>query len=484
MISISLLIPLSKEGVFPLSKRTHLGMVTAGLLAALFVGALDVTVVATAMPHITAELQGISLMSWIFSIYTLTTCVATPIFGKLADLFGRKAVFVVGMLIFIIGSVLCGMAMSMEALVWFRAVQGIGAGALTTVCFTIVGDIYPGEQRARMMGVFGSVWSVAGLLGPLVGGYFVDQVSWRWIFYINMPIGAIALLLVGVYLHESFERKPSKIDYWGAATFTISLSALLYALLSGGETYSWGSPVMIGLFVTSAVFLLLFLWIESRATEPMIPLSIFKIRVLNAINISGFLAFSISLGITVYAPVWIQSVLGYSATFSGFAVMPMSLAWPLSSVIVGRIMYRIGIKASVVFGSLVVLAASIWLVALTIQSSLLSWIGIVVVLGVGMGFLSTPQTVIVQSVVGWEMRGVANASNTLVRSLGQTVGIAVFGTIFNQYAREPSAAVSPADLVAGMHAVFVVMVMIAVANLLSMLLLPSHRKVMEVQKSN
>ncbi|MBJ6361399.1 MFS transporter [Paenibacillus sp. MAHUQ-46] len=454
-------------------------MVTAGLLAALFIGALDVTVVATAMPKITEELQGMSIMSWVFSIYTLTTCVTTPIFGKLTDLFGRKIVFLIGILLFVVGSILCGMAESMAALVLFRAVQGVGAGALNPVCFTIVGDIFPGEKRARMMGVFGSVWSVASLLGPLVGGYFVDQVDWRWIFWINVPIGIIALFLVVGFLHENFERKSKNIDYLGALTFTVALSALMYALLSGGEKYAWNSGFIIGLFAISAVLFLLFYWVEKRAAEPMMPLSIFKIRVLNVVNISGFLAFSVTTGMTIYAPIWIQSVLGHSATNSGLTVMPTSIAWTSVAFVVGAIMYRIGIKASVVFGSLLVLAASVWLVTMTVDSPYAFWVGIMIVFGLGMGFVATPQTVIVQSVVGWEMRGVANASNALMRSLGQTVGVAVFGTVFNQYVTTGA----KVELVAGMNAVFILLAVIAAANLLSVLFLPSHSKVVAQQKS-
>jgi EmrB/QacA subfamily drug resistance transporter len=465
-----------------LSKSTNVNMVTAGLLAALFIGALDVTVVATAMPEITKELQGLSLISWVFSIYTLTTCVTTPIFGKLSDLFGRKIVFAIGTVVFVLGSILCGLAHSMTALIWFRALQGIGAGALNTVCFTIVGDIFPGEKRAKMMGVFGSVWSVAGLLGPLVGGYFVDYVTWRWIFFVNVPIGAVALILVMGFLHENFERKRKKIDYLGALTFTIALSTLLYALLSGGEQHPWNSGLNIGLFAAAALFILLFLWIEKNAPEPMMPLSIFKIQVMNVVNVTGFLAFSVTTGLTVYAPIWIQSVLGHSATSSGYTVMPMSIAWPIASVIVGRIMYRAGIKASVVFGGIVVVAAAAWLTALNVDSPYAYWVGILIVFGFGMGFLSTPSTVIVQSVVGWEMRGVANATSALMRSLGQTVGVAVFGTIFNHYVTSDTPTIS--ELTSGMHGVFLLMFGITIANLLSVLFLPRHGKIMAQQKAN
>lgn len=463
-----------------MTPKTNVNMVIIGLLAAMFIGALDVTIVATATPHIIADLHGVSLFSWVFAVYTLATCVAVPIFGKLADLFGRKAVFTVGIGLFVLGSILCGAAQSMAELIWFRALQGIGAGALAPVCFTIIGDLFSGKQRGKMMGVFSSVWSVAGLLGPLIGGYFVDQVSWRWIFYINVPIGAAALLLVTVFLHQPIERRVKKIDYLGTLTFTVSLSALLYALLSGGSDHPWDSPLIIGLFAVAAVFLLLFLWIEKRAEEPMMPLSIFRIRVLNVTNVSGFLTFSITTGLTIYSPIWIQSVLGHSATGSGLIVMPMSLAWPLASNIAGRLMYRMGVKASIVFGSSLVVAGFIWLAALQMNSPYVYWIGILVVIGLGMGFVATPSTVVVQSAVGWENRGVANASSMLLRAMGQTIGIAVFGTIYNQHVTTLD---SKTELAAGMHAVFLLMCAIAIANLLAVQLLPKHRELMAHQQS-
>ncbi|XOK62076.1 MDR family MFS transporter [Paenibacillus elgii] len=463
-----------------MTPKTNVNMVIIGLLAAMFIGALDVTIVATATPHIIADLHGVSLFNWVFAVYTLTTCVAVPIFGKLADLFGRKAVFTVGIGLFVLGSILCGAAQSMAELIWFRALQGIGAGALAPVCFTIIGDLFSGKQRGKMMGVFSSVWSVAGLLGPLIGGYFVDQVSWRWIFYINVPIGAAALLLVTVFLHQPIERRVKKIDYLGTLTFTVSFSALLYALLSGGSDHPWDSPLIIGLFAVAAVFLLLFLWIEKRAEEPMMPLSIFRIRVLNVTNVSGFLTFSITTGLTIYSPIWIQSVLGHSATSSGLIVMPMSLAWPLASNIAGRLMYRIGVKASIVFGSGLVVAGFIWLAALQMNSPYVYWIGILVVIGLGMGFVATPSTVVVQSAVGWENRGVANASSMLLRAMGQTIGIAVFGTIYNQHVTTLD---SKLELAAGMHAVFLLMCAIAIANLLAVQLLPKHRELMAHQQS-
>ncbi|WP_027092100.1 MDR family MFS transporter [Cohnella thermotolerans] len=463
-----------------MAKQTNLKWVVVGLLVALFIGALDVTVVSTAVPNMIGDLQGGHLISWVFTTYTLTTCVTTPIFGKLTDLFGRKAVFAIGVAMFVIGSALCGMAQSMTALIWFRALQGIGAGALNPVCFTIVGDLFTGEKRGKMMGVFASVWSVAGLLGPLVGGYFVDQVSWRWIFFINLPLGIVAFVLVMGFLKEKFDRQAKKIDYWGAVTFTVAVSALMYALLSGGEKYAWDSPVILGLFAAAALFLVLFLRIESQAKEPMMPLSLFRNRVMNISNLSGFLAFSITSGVTIYAPIWIQSVLGHSATSSGLTVMPMSIFWPIASNLAGRLMYKLGVKASVVAGAVIVTAGAAWLTALELQSPYWYWVFILSMIGFGMGLVSTPTTVMVQSAVGWEQRGVATAANSLLRSLGQTVGVAVFGTIYNYYVADQNV---PAQLVRGMHVIFLLMIAIAAAHLLAVLFLPSHRKVMAQQAS-
>jgi len=490
-------------------------MVTVAMLVAILLVAIDVSVVSTATPKIIEDLKGLNLLSWVFAIYTLTTAVTTPIYGKLADLFGRKKIFIIGVILFVVGSILCGAAQSMHQLIWFRAFQGIGAGAVMPITFTIIGDIYPGEQRAKMQGLFSSVWGVAGLLGPLVGGLFVDQLSWRWIFYINLPIGIISLILILKYFHETIENKEKRnIDYIGATTFTIAISALLFALLNGGsEGYAWNSMIIISFFVIAAIFLALFIYVESKVSEPMLPSSLFTIPSIVISNLIGFLFSFVLIGVSVYLPMWIQVILGHSATSSGLTLMPMSLAWPLGATFAGRYMYKIGAKFTTVVGAVFILAGTSWLLAVSIGSPYWYFVGVMLVIGLGMGYVATPTTVIVQSSVGWKMRGAATASNNFMKSVGQTIGVAVFGMIFNHgiisYMKENSFSnealqgdfntlidsqvlkTLPEDTVnyihqtmaGGLHTVFIGILIFAVLTLAVTLFLPSHKKIMEHQKS-
>ncbi|WP_040204106.1 MDR family MFS transporter [Neobacillus jeddahensis] len=496
-------------------KATNRKMVTIAMLVAILLVAIDVTVVSTAMPQIVGDLNGLKLISWVFAIYTLTTAVTTPIYGKLSDLFGRKKIFMTGVILFVAGSMLSGAAQTMTQLIWFRAFQGIGAGAVMPLTFTIIGDIYPGEQRAKMQGVFSSVWGIAGLLGPLVGGFFVDQISWRWIFYINLPVGIVSLLLITVFFHESVELKKSRnIDYLGAITFTIGISTLLYALLNAGpgQKYAWNSTTIYVLFAVAIIFIVLFGYIETKVQEPMLPPSLFRIPVILVSNLIGFLSSAVLIGVNVYLPMWIQTILGHSATSSGLTLMPMSIAWPLGATFAGRYMYKIGSKLTAVIGAVFIALGSTWLLALELDSPYWYFVGIMIVIGLGMGYATTPTTVLVQSAVGWQMRGAATASNTFTRSIGQTVGVAVFGTIFNNslidYGKEHFTGALTKDrdinnilgsdtintlpesvvelihkaLAHGLHLVFILVFIIGIATLIVTFFLPSHQKVLEHQK--
>ncbi|MDP4084218.1 MAG: MDR family MFS transporter [Bacillota bacterium] len=498
-----------------MQKETNRKMATVAMLVATFLVAIDVTVVSTAMPRIVGDLSGLKLISWVFAIYTLTTSVTTPIYGKLADLYGRKVIFIIGVILFVVGSMLSGAAHTMPQLIWFRAFQGIGAGAVMPVTFTIIGDLYPGEQRAKMSGIFSSIWGVAGLLGPLVGGFFVDQVSWRWIFYINLPVGLLSLVLITVFFHETLgEKKSHKIDYLGAISFIIGISSLLYALLNGGpgQKFAWNSGPMVGLFALAIIFIILFMFLETRVKEPMLPPTLFKIPAILVSNLIGFLASGVLIGVNVYLPMWIQTILGHSATSSGLTLMPLSIAWPIGSTFAGRYMYKIGSKFTAIIGAILVALGSTWLLALSLQSPYWYFVGLMVVIGLGMGYSMTPTTVLVQSAVGWQMRGAATASNSFMRSIGQTVGVAVFGTIFNNaiinYGTKlgggnskggnfsnligsgnlsklpaPILKMIRETLAHALHEIFILAFILGLAVLVVTLFLPSHSKVLEQQKN-
>ncbi|MDQ0189836.1 MDR family MFS transporter [Alicyclobacillus cycloheptanicus] len=493
-----------------MERTTNRRMVTVAMLVAILLVAIDVTVVSTAMPHIVRDLKGLSLYSWVFAIYTLTTCITTPIYGKLSDLLGRRVIFTTGVILFVIGSMLSGASQTMQQLVWFRAFQGIGAGAVMPVTFTIIGDLFPGEQRARMQGLFSAVWGVAGLIGPLIGGLFVDYSSWRWIFYINVPIGIISIILVLSFLHEKFEKKRHRVDVLGAVVFTISIGSLLYALLNGGGKYAWNSAVTYALFAGFVVFLVLFIVIERKSAEPMLPLSLFGNRTILVSNIFAFLISFVLMGGNVYLPMWIQTVLGHSATSSGLTLMPMSIAWPVGSTLAGRFMYRIGSKLTTMIGAVLVVAGTSWLLAVQLGSPYWYFVGLMIVIGLGMGYSVTPTTVMIQASVGWQMRGAATASNTFMRSLGQTVGITVFGAVFNRsilndaathfhgqvagnilnLVNLPAAQIPPAVvtivqqiLVHGLHNVFVVTFSVAILALISASFLPLHKNAMKHQEA-
>ncbi|MGE5370704.1 MAG: MDR family MFS transporter [Solirubrobacterales bacterium] len=415
-----------------MEKQTKRQMVTIAMMLSILLVALDTTIVTTAMPSIVKQLSGLKLISWVFAIYLLITSVTAPIYGKLADLFGRKKIYIFGVVLFVVGSMVSGMAQTMTQLILFRAFQGLGAGAVMPLTFTIIGDLFPGEQRAKMQGLFSSIWGIAGLLGPLAGGLFVDNISWRWIFFINVPVGLLAIFLVFAFLHETQVDETKKIvDYKGALLFTVSMGSLIYALISGGERYAWNSAAIIGLFAIAAVFLVLFVQVEKKAEEPMLPLTLFEIPVISEAYIIGFVSSCVLIGVSVYLPIWIQILLGHSATSSGLTLMPMSIAWPVASALAGRWMYRIGSKTTAIIGTVAIAAGSFWLLFVQTNSPYWYLVGIMIVIGFGMGFCSTPLTVLIQSAVGWNMRGAATAGNTFARTIGQTVGVAVFGSVFN-----------------------------------------------------
>lgn len=406
-------------------------LVTIAVLTATFLAAMDVTIVGTAMPTIVGSLGGMELLSWVFSAYLLTSAATVPIYGKLADMYGRRLVFLVGAAIFMLGSGLSGQSQSMLQLVLFRGLQGLGAGAVTPITSTIIGDIYSLQERARMQGVFSSVWGVSALVGPWLGGFIVDHFSWRWVFYVNIPFGLASMLMLARWLKEDLQPVRHRVDYLGATSLSIGIAALLFALLEGGTLFPWKSWPIFVFFAVALLGLAVFVWGERKAPEPVLPLGIFRNRIIAVSSLAGFLAGGAMQGVSSYVPVFVQGVLGGSATQAGSVLAPMSLGWPVGSVLAGQVILRLGYRATAVAGMAFATMATVALATAGVHSSLAFLIATTVVMGLGLGFSTTTFIIAVQNAVPWARRGVATASTQFVRTLGSTVSVAILGSVLN-----------------------------------------------------
>jgi EmrB/QacA subfamily drug resistance transporter len=407
------------------------GRILAGLMLAMGLAAMDTTVVATAIPSIVGDLSGFALFTWVFSIYVLVQAVTIPIYGKLADLYGRKPVLIIGTLIFLAGSILSGLSWSMVALIVFRGIQGIGAGAIQPIVVTLAGDLYDVRERARVQGWLSSVWGISAVIGPAIGGFFAQYASWRWIFYINIPLGLLAIFFIGKSLHERVERHEHRIDYAGSALLAAGVGLLILGLLEGGVDWPWISLPSLLIFVFAALSLAAFIWQEGRAAEPALPLWVFSKRLVLGVNLATFGLGVLSIGLTTFLPTYAQGVLGVSAVIAGFILAAMSISWPVFSTFSGWLYLRIGFRDTALIGAGVALIASLMFVGLTPTAP--AWLTALgsFVMGAGLGLLSTPLIVGVQSVVGWNRRGVVTGSNMFARQLGQALGAALFGSVVN-----------------------------------------------------
>jgi len=411
--------------------RSERGPLLIGLMLSTALVAVDATILATAVPSIVRDLGGFSQFPWLFSIYLLTQAVTVPLYGKLADVVGRRPVLFFGIAVFLVGSVLCGLAWSMPSLIVARAVQGIGAGAVLPMTITVVGDLYSVEERARVQGYVASVWGAASVIGPALGGLFSEYLSWRWIFFVNIPIGGLAAWMLWRTFHEQVQRRRHQLDVAGAALLTTGSSLVILGLLEGGVAWAWGSVTSYAVFGAGVGALVAFVLVERRAPEPVLPLWMFSRRVLVGGNLASVAIGVVLIGLTSYVPTYVQGVLGTGALVAGFAVSAMTLGWPIAAALSGRVYLRIGFRDTALIGSVVVVAGAV-LVALLGQSSPVLAVAVATfVVGVGLGLSSAPTMVAVQSVVDWERRGVVTATNMFCRNLGSALGVAVFGAIAN-----------------------------------------------------
>lgn len=415
-----------------MSKRRKV-LITLATLIGTFLAALDSTVVGTAMPTVIGELGGLSLYPWVFASYLLAATVTGPVFGKLSDTYGRKPIYLTGIFLFLAGSVLAGTSHTMTGLIAFRTLQGLGAGAVQPVAITIVGDIFELETRARVQGLFGAVWGISAVVGPAVGGLITDYISWRWVFYVNLPFGLVAAALLAATLSESFERSGSpgrRVDYLGIALLTGGLVAVLLALLGGGGAPSLSASTL-ALFFGGAAALALFVAVEGRVENPVVPLELFKDRIF-AVAVFGNLALGgVLFGVSVYVPLFVQGALSGTALTAGAVVAPVSIGWPVASFIGGRMLLVTGYRATLLLGSALIAVGAGLCVAMGEGTPLWYVVLAVFVIGLGLGFTSTSYLVSVQNAVPWRRRGSATSSIVFFRTVGGSVAVAVMGALLN-----------------------------------------------------
>jgi EmrB/QacA subfamily drug resistance transporter len=403
-------------------------LVLAACMMATFMAAVESTIVATAMPTIVADLGGFSLFSWVFAVYLLTQAVSIPVYGRLADIYGRKKVFYAGAGLFLFGSTLCGLSHSMVALILFRALQGFGAGGVQPIATTILGDIYAPTERAHVQGLVSSVFGVSAVLGPSLGAFLVEQVSWQLVFWVNLPIGVAAIAMVAAFLDETVEHRQHRIDYLGSVLLMVVIGALMLVLVQGGSLPGMAT-VAIGAVAIAA---LAFLGAHERSTpEPMLPLELWRNRIILVGSLGGAVIAAVMIGVSAFLPTYVQGAMGRSATAGGLVLGMMSVTWAIASFYGGRLMVRTTYRLTAVLGTLALIVGSAVLIALTPERGVIWASAGSLLIGVGMGLCNTTFIVSIQAAVPWHQRGAATSSCMFLRFAGQSVGAAAFGAVLN-----------------------------------------------------
>lgn len=464
--------------------RSERGPLLLAMMLSTGLVAIDATILSTAVPSIVDDLGGFASFPWLFSIYLLASSVTTPIYAKLADTIGRKPVMLFGIAAFLVGSLLCGVAWDMPSLIAFRAVQGIGAGAILPVSMTIVGDVYTLEERSRVQGYLASVWAISAVVGPTLGGVFAQLDAWRWIFLVNVPLCIVAGVLVARRFHERVERQTHRLDWLGALLLTASLSLLILGVLEGGRAWAWASPLSIGILGAGAVLLALFVVVERRAAEPILPPMLLTRRLLRTTALMGLAIGGGLIGLTAYVPTYLEGSIGLAPIWAGLALATLTIGWPIAASLSGRLYLRIGFRATTIVGGVILVLAAGALAAVAGFPS--PWIVAVLCLlvGLGFGFTAVPSVVAAQASVDWSERGVVTGAQMFSRSIGQAIGAAVLGALANATVDAAGGdATDPATIVGASQVVFIGTAVLAVLVLAAALAMPRDRGVHAVQEA-
>jgi EmrB/QacA subfamily drug resistance transporter len=410
--------------------RRRLISILIGVMLGMLLAALDQTIVGTALPRIVANLGGLEQYAWVVTAYLLASTVSIPLYGKLSDMYGRRIFFISGMVIFLIGSALAGTSQNMTQLIIYRGIQGLGAGGMMPIALAIIGDIFPPSERGKWQGLFVAVFGLASIIGPTLGGWITDNWGWRWVFYVNMPVGIIAILTAGFVLPKAIRRMHHTVDYLGATTLVAWAVPLLLAFSWAGTQYSWNSWQIIGLFIFAAVMLIIFVLIELRAAEPIITPRLFKNSIFLVSVIATFLISAGMFGAILYLPLFVQGVLGDSATNSGIVLTPLMLGFMFSSIVGGQLLSRTGRYKILAIGGFAVAAVGMFLLSrMTITTVEGEVVRNMIVTGLGIGVMMSLFTIVVQNAFPYRQLGEVTAGITFFRSMGSTMGVAVMGTI-------------------------------------------------------